>query len=109
MAHEFDHERMGVKLNWTPEDIIGTISLKTLLFSNDYRHIALKGILTSLVLLALGGTFAMLFRAELTVPGVQFIGARVYMTLMTMHGMVMVFGFLIPDARGSGHRTAALG
>jgi cytochrome c oxidase subunit 1 len=96
MAHELDHERLGVKLHWTPEDIIGAISLKTLLFSNDYRHIALKGILTSLVLLALGGAFAMLFRAELTVPGVQYMGAKVYMTLMTMHGMVMVFGFLIP-------------
>jgi cytochrome c oxidase subunit 1 len=96
MAHELDHQRMGEKLHWPPENIIGEISLKTLLFSNDYRHIALKGILTALIMLALGGTFAMLFRAELTVPGVQFMGARVYMTLMTMHGMVMVFGFLIP-------------
>jgi cytochrome c oxidase subunit I len=96
MAHELDQARMGVKLDWVPEDIAGTMSLKTLLFSNDYRHIAIKGILTSLVLLAVGGAFALLFRVELTVPGVQFIGARVYMTLMTMHGMVMVFGFLIP-------------
>ncbi|GMQ76070.1 MAG: hypothetical protein BMS9Abin01_1334 [Gammaproteobacteria bacterium] len=96
MAHELDHERMGVKLHWKPENIIGEISLKTLLFSNDYRHIALKGILTALILLAVGGAFAMIFRTELAVPGVQFLGARVYMTLMTMHGMIMVFGFLIP-------------
>ena len=47
-------------------------------------------------MLALGGLFALVFRTELAVPDVQFLGAKVYMTLMTMHGMVMVFGFLIP-------------
>ena len=96
MAHKLDKKRTGAKLHWKPEDIIGTISLKTLMFSDDYRHIALKGILTAFVMLALGGAFALIFRAELAVPGAQYLGARVYMTLMTMHGMVMVFGFLIP-------------
>jgi len=84
--------------HWKPENILGEMSLNTLLFSNDYRHLALKGILTAFLMLALGGTFALLFRTELAVPGVQFMGARVYMTLMTMHGMIMVFGFLIPLA-----------
>jgi len=96
MAHELDEKRTGAKLHWKPEDVIGSMSLSTLLFSNDYRHIALKGILTSFIMLALGGFFALIFRTELALPGVDFLGARVYMTLMTMHGMVMVFGFLIP-------------
>jgi cytochrome c oxidase subunit I len=96
MAHELDHKRTGGAPHWKPENIIGSISLKTLLFSDDYRHIALKGIMTAFVMLALGGAFAMIFRTELAVPGAQFLGARGYMTLMTLHGMVMVFGFLIP-------------
>jgi cytochrome c oxidase subunit I len=96
MAHELDQQRTGVALHWKPENIIGTISFKTLMFSNDYRHIAIKGILTAFIMLALGGAFAIIFRTELAVPGAQFLGARVYMTLMTLHGMVMVFGFLIP-------------
>ena len=58
--------------------------------------IALKGILTSLVMLALSGVFALTFRAELAVPDIQFFGARPYMGLMTLHGMLMVFGFVIP-------------
>ncbi len=96
MAHELDIERMGGRPHWTPEDVIGNMSLKTLMFSNDYRHIALKGILTSLVMLALGGTFAIIFRTELALPDIQFLSARPYMSLMTLHGMFMVFGFVIP-------------
>ncbi len=82
--------------HWPPQDLIGSWSLREFLFSNDYRIIAVKGILTSLAMLALAGLFALTFRAELTVPDIQFFGARVYMGLMTVHGMLMVFGFVIP-------------
>lgn len=83
-------------LNWKPEDLLGTLSLKELLFSNDYRVIAIKGILASLIMLGLAGLFALTFRTELALPDIQFIGARPYMALMTLHGMLMVFGFVIP-------------
>lgn len=82
--------------HWKPADLLGRWSVSDLLFSNDYRAIALKGILTSLVMLALAGLFALTFRAELALPGIQFFGARPYMGLMTLHGMLMVFGFVIP-------------
>ncbi|NQU60671.1 MAG: cbb3-type cytochrome c oxidase subunit I [Rhodospirillales bacterium] len=95
-AREMDELRMGNPAHWKPENIMGNLSLMELLFSNDYRHIALKGIFTAIILLAVGGFFAMIFRSELALPDVQFLGAKVYMTLMTMHGMIMVFGFLIP-------------
>ncbi len=93
---EMDDPKMGNKVHWEPKDLLGDMTLKQLLFSNDYRYIALKGIFTSFIMLALGGMFALIFRAELAIPDVQILGARVYMTLMTLHGMVMVFGFLIP-------------
>ena len=96
MAHAYDAERMGETPHWEPEDIVGSMTLKTLLFSNDYRHIAIKGILTSIAMLGLGGLMAILFRTELAAPDVQFFGARPYMQLMTLHGMFMVFGFIIP-------------
>lgn len=82
--------------HWHPENLLGSYSLKELLFSDDYRAIALKGILLSLIMLALAGLFALTFRLELTQPEIQFFGARPYMGLMTVHGMLMVFGFLIP-------------
>ncbi|HEY5598919.1 MAG TPA: cbb3-type cytochrome c oxidase subunit I, partial [Kiloniellales bacterium] len=82
--------------HWPPQNLIGGWSLGALLFSNDYRAIAVKGILTALAMLALAGLFALTFRAELTLPDIQLFGARVYMGLMTVHGLLMVFGFVIP-------------
>lgn len=82
--------------HWEPRNLIGEWSFRELLFSDDYRTIALKGLLAALVMLALGGLFALTFRAELTLPDIQLFGARPYMGLMTLHGMLMVFGFVIP-------------
>ncbi len=82
--------------HWKPQDLLGSWTVRELMFSNDYRAIAIKGIFTSLAMLAVAGLFALTFRAELAVPGIQFIGARTYMGLMTVHGMLMVFGFVIP-------------
>lgn len=81
---------------WPPADVLGNMSLRDFLFGHDYRILAIKGVLTSLAMLALAGLFGLTFRAELTLPDIQFFGARVYMGLMTLHGMLMVFGFLIP-------------
>ena len=96
MASPHDIERMGGTPHWDPDDVIGKMSVSDLLFSHDYRHIAIKGILTSIVMLGLGGFMAMLFRTELAMPDIQFFDARPYMSLMTLHGMFMVFGFIIP-------------
>ncbi|MCH9000856.1 MAG: cbb3-type cytochrome c oxidase subunit I, partial [Proteobacteria bacterium] len=82
--------------HWRPEDLLGTLSVRDFLLSNDYRVLALKGVLTALVMLGLAGLFALTFRAELTLPGIQMFGARPYMGLMTLHGLLMVFGFVIP-------------
>ncbi len=96
MASQHDAARMGIKPDWEPEDIIGKMSLSDLLFSHDYRHIAIKGMLTSIAMLGLGGLMALIFRTELAMPDIQFFDARPYMSLMTLHGMFMVFGFIIP-------------
>ncbi len=86
--------------HWKPDDLLDRLTLRELLFSNDYRVIAIKTILTSLIMLALGGLFALTFRTELALPDVQFLGARPYLGLLTVHGMIMVFGFLIPIVIG---------
>lgn len=82
--------------HWTPENLLGDMSLRDLLFSNDYRAIAIKGILWSLIILGLAGLAGLTFRLELTTPGIQFFGARPYMGLMSLHGAAMVLIFLIP-------------
>jgi cytochrome c oxidase subunit 1 len=82
--------------HWTPRNLAGTVTLKDLLFSDDYRLIALKGILAALLMAALAGLFALTFRAELTQPDIQYLSARPFIGLVTLHGMLMVFGFVIP-------------
>lgn len=81
---------------WTPRNLAGAAALKDLLFSDDYRLIALKGVLLSLMMAALAGVFALTFRAELTLPDIQYLSPRPFIGLVTLHGMLMVFGFVIP-------------
>jgi cytochrome c oxidase subunit 1 len=47
-------------------------------------------------MLALGGAFALLLRAELISPERDIMGADTYNRMFTVHGVVMVFMFMIP-------------
>jgi len=44
----------------------------------------------------LGGTFAMVIRAELFQPGLQIVEPAFFNQMTTMHGLVMVFGAVMP-------------
>src|SRR5512135_2955972 len=63
--------------------------------SLDHKVIGIQYTVTSLVLLAVGGTFALIFRTELAQPGMQFLTLQWYNTLMSLHGIVMIFGILV--------------
>jgi len=43
-----------------------------------------------------GGAMAMLIRAELFEPGMQLIQPAFYNQMTTMHGLIMVFGAVMP-------------
>ena len=92
MVDADDHQN----LTWVPEDLISKTTFKELLFSNEARLIALKGILLALIMLALGGIMALTFRVELAQPGIQFFESKTYISALTLHGMAMIFGFAIP-------------
>ena len=96
----FERGAVAGEPSWAPGDVLKNLGIVEFFFSNDYRVLALKTLFTSFVMLALAGLFALTFRLELTAPGIQFFGARPYMGLMTVHGMLMVFGFLIPMVVG---------
>ena len=48
------------------------------------------------LMLLVGGTFAMLIRAELLQPGIQYMEPQFFNQLTTMHGLIMVFGAIMP-------------
>jgi len=50
----------------------------------------------SFAMFLLGGTFAMVIRAELFQPGMQLVEPNFFNQMTTMHGLVMVFGAVMP-------------
>lgn len=67
--------------------------------SYDHKVIGIQYAVLSLVLLVVGGTFALLFRIELAESGLQFIKAYwVFNTLIGLHGMVLIASMLLGGA-----------
>ena len=62
--------------------------------SLDHKVIGIQYLALALILMAVGGTFAMLMRSELASTGMQFLTLMEYNTLMSLHGMVMSIGIL---------------
>ena len=50
----------------------------------------------SFVMLLEGGTLALLLRTELFEPGLQFFRPELFNQFTTMHGLIMVFGAIMP-------------
>ncbi len=62
--------------------------------SLDHKVIGIQYTVTALILMSIAGIFALIFRTELTEPGLQFLTAQTYNTLMSLHGMVMIVSIL---------------
>ena len=63
--------------------------------SLDHKVIGIQYLTLALILMSVGGTFALIFRSELADTGMQFLTLMEYNTLMSLHGMVMIVGILI--------------
>lgn len=71
--------------------------LKSWLLTKDHKRIAILYILTMTFFFGVGGMFAAMVRMELLTPAGDFFEADMYNRIFTMHGVVMVFFFLIPS------------
>src|SRR5262245_11930970 len=71
--------------------------LKSWLLTKDHKWIAIMYLISISVMFLLGGLFAMGVRLELATPQGDFVTADTYNKFFTMHGVVMVFFFLIPS------------
>src|SRR3989304_5985818 len=73
--------------------------------SLDHKVIGVQYTVTALALIAIGGTFALIFRTELAQSGLQYLtttfkvfgqnGPQFYNTLMSLHGMIMIVSILL--------------
>src|SRR5512137_1038604 len=72
-------------------------SVKSWLLTTDHKRIAILYLITITCFFFIGGIFAVLIRLELLTPAGNLVQAETYNRLFTMHGMMMIFFFLIPS------------
>ena len=71
--------------------------LKSWLLTKDHKRIGLLYLASITAFFFIGGLFAFLIRLELLTPAGDLMTAETYNKMFTMHGVVMVFFFLIPS------------
>ncbi|MGO9968565.1 MAG: cbb3-type cytochrome c oxidase subunit I [Bryobacteraceae bacterium] len=71
--------------------------LKSWLLTKDHKRIALLYLATITLFFFIGGAFATLIRVELLTPQGDLVSSDIYNRLFTMHGITMIFFFLIPS------------
>jgi len=62
----------------------------------DHKRIALLYLGSMLAFFFVGGLFALLVRTELMAPGETIMGAQDYNVSFTLHGVIMIFLFIVP-------------
>ncbi|MBZ0242858.1 MAG: cbb3-type cytochrome c oxidase subunit I, partial [Bacteroidales bacterium] len=67
------------------------------IFSLDHKRIALLYLYSILTFFIAGATLGVLMRLELLNPGRDIMEAQTYNQVFTMHGVIMIFLFIIPS------------
>src|SRR5271163_2636249 len=71
--------------------------LMSWLLTRDHKRIGVLYLITITLFFLIGGTFAGLIRLELLTPQPDLVASDTYNKLFTMHGIIMVFLFLVPS------------
>jgi len=74
--------------------------IKRWLFTTNHKEIGSLYLIFSLVMFLIGGAMAMVIRAELFQPGLQLVDPHFFNQMTTVHGLIMVFGAVMPAFTG---------
>ena len=66
------------------------------LFTTNHKDIGTLYLWFSFIMLFIGGAMAMVIRAELFEPGLQIVQPEFFNQMTTNHGLIMVFGVIMP-------------
>ena len=77
----------------------GALAMR-LLTTTDHKLIAKMYFVTAMSFFAIGGLLALVMRAELAFPGLQFVHYETFNQLFTMHGTIMLLMFATPMFAG---------
>ena len=70
------------------------------LFSTSHKDIGTLYLCFAIVMFMFGGAMAMIIRAELLKPGIQMVDPLFFNSMTTMHGLIMIFGAVMPALLG---------
>ncbi len=70
-------------------------------FSVDHKVIGLQYLVCGFVFYLIGGALAGAIRTELTSPVSDFMARDVYNQVLTLHGTVMIFLWIVPVVNGA--------
>ena len=79
--HDHDHKPTGIG-RW--------------LFSTNHKDIGSMYLWFAFTMFFIGGALALIIRAELFQPGMQIVEPEFFNQLTTLHGLIMVFGVIMP-------------
>lgn len=66
------------------------------LLTTNHKDIGSMYLIFSLLMFFIGGTMALIIRMELVEPGLQVVQPEFFNQMTTMHGLIMVFGAVMP-------------
>ena len=69
-------------------------------FATNHKDIGTLYLLFAFTMFLIGGTLALLIRLELFQPGLQYFNPELFNQFTTMHGLIMVFGAIMPAWQG---------
>jgi cytochrome c oxidase subunit 1 len=81
---------------WPVRETVKGNAMLRMVRTTDAKTIGLMYLVTSFVFFLLGGAMALLMRAELARPRLQFLSSEQFNQLFTMHGTIMLLLFATP-------------
>lgn len=70
-------------------------------FSLDHKVIGIQYLVTSFFFYLVGGVLAGMIRTELTTPISDFLSREAYNEVLTLHGTIMIFLWIVPVVNGA--------
>jgi cytochrome c oxidase subunit 1 len=98
LAHDVEHDEHG---SHGPEQGKGVIGfMKRWLFTTNHKDIGTLYLWLAMLSFFVAGAMALLIRAELFQPGHRFIDPNFFNQMTTFHGLIMLFGVVMPAFTG---------
>jgi cytochrome c oxidase subunit I len=72
-------------------------------FNTDHKVIGIQYLVVSFFFFFVGGIFADIMRTELATPNPDFVSPELYNQLLTLHGTVMIFLWIVPAGAAFGN------